>query len=64
MAKLLKKEFFYGREEKLDNNKRSLYDETLQVIEESPEEVNQNSIERITTQFINEMTNENQMEKE
>lgn len=55
---------FYGREEKLDNNKRSLYDETLQVIEESPEEVNQNSIERITTQFINEMTNENQMEKE
>lgn len=55
---------FYGREEKLDNNKRSLYDETLQVIEESPEEVNQNSIERITIQFINEMTNENQMEKE
>ena len=57
---------FYGREENLGNNiTRSLYDETLQVIESSPEEVNQSSMERITTKFMNEMlkTNENQMEK-
>ena len=57
---------FYGRDENLGNNiTRSLYDETLQVIESSPEEVNQSSMERITTKFMNEMlkTNENQMEK-
>ena len=46
-------EIFYEQENMLDNSvsSRSLYNETLQLIDESPEEVNQNSIQRITTQF-------------
>lgn len=49
---------FYKTELSMDNNnvaKRSLFDETLQLIEESPEEVTQNSIKEITTKFRDEI---------
>ena len=49
---------FYKTELSMDDNnvaKRSLFDETLQLIEESPEEVTQNSIKEITTKFRDEI---------
>ncbi len=58
---------FYEQEKTLDNNvgTRNLYNETLQLIAKSPEEVTPSSISKITTQFRDEIlemsdkTNEN-----
>ena len=49
---------FYKTELSMDNNnvaKRSLFDETLQLIEESPDAVTQNSIKEVTTKFRDEI---------